>query len=339
MSSDDGQDVPATRESPIRPRAFSGIQPTGTVHLGNYLGALRNWVDLQDTTDGVYCVVDLHALSVPREPGEVRQATIEAVKDLLAIGIDPDRSILFVQSHVREHTELTWHMQCVAAFGELRRMTQFKDKSESNDFVSAGLFTYPTLQAADILLYDTDIVPVGDDQRQHVEFTRDLAIRFNNRYGDVLVVPEHRIPEAGARVMDLQNPGGKMSKSADSPQGTVLLTDSEADITRKFKRAVTDNDAEVRFDPERKPGVSNLLTILAVATDGDPVQLASGYSQYGPLKADATQAILELLRPIQKRRAELDDPEVVQLLARGADKARAVAVPVMDRVRAAVNLL
>ncbi len=339
MSSDDGQDVPATRESPIRPRAFSGIQPTGTVHLGNYLGALRNWVDLQDTTDGIYCVVDLHALSVPREPGEVRQATIDAVKDLLAIGIDPDRSILFVQSHVREHTELAWHMQCVAAFGELRRMTQFKDKSESNDFVSAGLFTYPTLQAADILLYDTDIVPVGDDQRQHVEFTRDLAIRFNNRYGDVLVVPEHRIPEAGARVMDLQNPGGKMSKSADSPQGTVLLTDSEADIARKFKRAVTDNDAEVRFDPEHKPGVSNLLTILAVATDGDPVQLASGYSQYGPLKADATQAILELLRPIQKRRAELDDPEVVQLLARGADKARAVAVPVMDRVRAAVNLL
>lgn len=326
-----------------RPRAFSGIQPTGTIHLGNYLGALRNWVKLQDTTEGVYCIVDLHALTVVREPGEVRRATIEAAKDLIAIGIDPDRSTLFVQSQVREHTELTWHMQCVGAFGELRRMTQFKDKSESNDFVSAGLFTYPTLQAADILLYDTDIVPVGDDQRQHVEFTRDIAVRFNSRFGrdgqDVLVVPEHRIPEAGARVMDLQHPENKMSKSADSPQGTVLLTDTEAQIAKKFKRAVTDNDGEVRFDPENKPGVSNLLTILAVATDGDPAALADGYTQYGPLKADASEALLELIRPIQERRAELDDDTVIKLLANGADKARSVAVPVMDRVRTAIDLL
>ncbi|MGI9597080.1 MAG: tryptophan--tRNA ligase [Acidimicrobiales bacterium] len=324
---------------PVRPRAFSGIQPTGTIHLGNYLGALRNWVNLQETTDGVYCVVDLHALSVPREPGEVRRATIEAAKDLIAIGIDPDRSVLFVQSQVSQHAELTWHMQAVAAFGELRRMTQFKDKSESNEFVSAALFTYPTLQAADILLYDTEIVPVGDDQRQHIEFTRDLATRFNSRYGDVLVVPEHRIPQAGARIMDLQHPENKMSKSADSPQGTVLLTDTEAELAKKFKRAVTDNDGEVRFDPDAKPGVSNLLTILAVATDGDPVALADGYTQYGPLKTDASAALFELIRPIQERRAQLDDATTIELLDKGADKARAIAGPVLDRVRAAVQLL
>ncbi len=324
---------------PARPRAFSGIQPTGTIHLGNYLGALRNWVKLQETTDGVYCVVDLHALSVPREPGEIYRATIEAAKDLIAIGIDPEESVLFVQSQVPQHTELTWHMQSVAAFGELRRMTQFKDKSETNEFVSAALFTYPTLQAADILLYDTEIVPVGDDQRQHVEFTRDIATRFNSRYGDVLVIPEHRIPDAGARIMDLQHPENKMSKSADSPQGTVLLTDSEAEVAKKFKRAVTDNDGDVRFDPENKPGVSNLLTILAVATDGDPISLAESYTQYGPLKTDAAAALYELIRPIQERRAELDDATTIDLMKLGADKAEAIAAPVMDRVRAAVQLL
>lgn len=324
---------------PARPRAFSGIQPTGTIHLGNYLGALRNWAKFQDSTNGVYCIVDLHALTVPREPGELPRATLEAAKDLMAIGIDPDRSILFVQSHVREHSELAWQMQCVAAVGELRRMTQFKDKSESNDFVSAGLFTYPTLQAADILLYDTDVVPVGDDQRQHVEFTRDLANRFNSRFGDTLVVPEHHIPEAGDRIMDLQHPENKMSKSANSPQGTVLLTDTEAQIAKKFKRAVTDNDGEVRFDPKTKPGVSNLLAILAVATDGDPAALAGNYTQYGPLKSDAADALIELLRPIQEKRAELDDETTRKVLADGADRARAIAGPVMERVRNAVELL
>lgn len=322
-----------------RPRAFSGIQPTGTVHLGNYLGALRNWSRLQESTDGVYCLVDLHALSIPREPGEIQRATLEAAKDLISIGIDPERSTLFVQSHVREHTELAWQMQCVAGFGELRRMTQFKDKSESSEFVSAALFTYPTLQAADILLYDTDIVPVGDDQRQHIEFTRDIATRFNSRFGDVLVIPEHRIPQAGARIMDLQHPENKMSKSAESPMGSVLLTDTEAQIEKKFKRAVTDTDGEVRYDPENKPGVSNLLTILAVATDGDPAILAGNYTQYGPLKTDAAAALIELLRPIQDKRSELDDQTTIELLDLGANKAREVAVPVMERVRGAVKLL
>jgi tryptophanyl-tRNA synthetase len=322
-----------------RPRTFSGIQPTGTVHLGNYLGALINWEALQDTTDAVYCIVDLHALSVQRAPGEIRRATIEAAKDLLAIGIDPQRSILFVQSQVREHNELAWLMQTTASFGELRRMTQFKDKSESNEFVSSALFTYPTLQAADILLYDTDIVPVGDDQRQHLELTRDLAVRFNNRFGEVLVIPEHHIPPAGARIMDLQSPTSKMSKSADSPQGVVLLSDTEAQIAKKFKRAVTDNDGEVRYDPENKPGVSNLLSILAVATGGDPAQLAANYTQYGPLKTDTAEAVLELIRPVQKRRDELSDELVIELLSDGADKARAIAAEVMDRVRVAVDLL
>ncbi len=320
-------------------RAFSGIQPTGTIHLGNYLGAIKNWVDFQDTTDGIYCVVDLHAFSVPREPGEVGAATLEAARDLLAIGIDPERSILFVQSDVRQHTELAWFMQCSAAFGELRRMTQFKDKSESNDFVSAALFTYPALQAADILLYDTDVVPVGDDQRQHVEFTRDVAQRFNATYGDVLVVPEHYIPPAGARIMDLQHPENKMSKSAVSELGTIFFTDSESDIIKKLKKAVTDNDGEVRFDPESKPGVSNLLNVLAVAKGTDPVSEAEGYSQYGPLKADAAEAVLEIVRPIQKRRQELDDGDVRAILADGADRARAKATEVMDRVRGAVQLL
>ncbi len=322
-----------------RPRAFSGIQPTGALHLGNYLGAIRNWVKMQETTDGIYCIVDLHALTVPRPPGEIRQATLEMAADLLAIGIDPERSILYVQSQVREHSELAWLLQCTAAYGELQRMTQFKDKREQAEFVSAGLFTYPALQAADVVLYDTDVVPVGDDQRQHLEFTRDVAIRFNSRYGPVLKVPEHRIPEAGARIMDLQHPENKMSKSADSPMGTVLLTDPPADIERKFKRAVTDNDAEVRYDPVNKPGVSNLLTVLAVCTDTDPDKVAENYTQYGPLKTDAAAALIEMLRPIQERRAQLDPASTAELLHIGSSKARAIAATVMERVRAAVDLV
>jgi tryptophanyl-tRNA synthetase len=322
-----------------RPRAFSGIQPSGALHLGNYLGAIRNWVRMQETTDGIYCIVDLHALSTPHPPGEIRQATIELAADLLAIGIDPAESILFIQSQVAEHTELAWHLQCITGFGELRRMTQFKDKSEKADFISAGLFTYPALQAADILLYDTDVVPVGDDQRQHVELTRDIALRFNSRFGDVLVVPEHRIPAAGARIMDLQEPQSKMSKSTGSPLGVVHLSDTAAEIERKLKRAVTDSDGDVRFDPETKPGVSNLLTILAVATESDPETVAKGYSQYGQLKSDTAEALIEMLRPVQARRAELDTATTIELLHTGAAKARARAAVVMDRVRAAVQLL
>jgi tryptophanyl-tRNA synthetase len=241
---------------------------------------------------------------------------------------------------VSEHAELAWIMECTAAFGELRRMTQFKEKSDQADFVSAGLFTYPALQAADILLYDTEKVPVGDDQRQHLELARDLAVRFNSRYGETFVVPEHAIPQVAARVLDLQHPGRKMSKSVDSPLGTVLVLDDPDAIRRKFRRAVTDSETDVRYDPAERPGVANLLSILAAATDERPEALADNYPQYGPLKADAAEAVIELLRPLQKRFAELaaDPAETQRILATGAAKARAMAGPKMTLVRERLGL-
>jgi tryptophanyl-tRNA synthetase len=322
-------------------RVFSGIQPTGEVHLGNYLGALRNWVRDQDTHDCTYCVVDLHALTVPQDPAELTATSLALAQKLIAVGIDPDRSTLFVQSHVHEHTELAWIMECTVSYGELSRMTQFKDKSSRSEFISGALFTYPALMAADILLYDTDKVPVGDDQRQHIEVARDIAVRFNHRYGDTFVVPEAAIATTAARVMDLQAPERKMSKSAESPQGTVTVLDPPEVIERKFKRAVTDSEAEVRYDPEAKPGVSNLLSILAAATDGDPNALAERYSQYGPLKADAAEAVIALLRPVQQRYAELaaDPGETARILAHGAHKARKMAGATMVRVREALGLI
>jgi len=322
-------------------RVFSGIQPTGELHLGNHLGAVRNWVAMQDTTEAIFCVVDLHALTTPKTPGEVRSATLRLSQLLLAAGLNPDKCILFVQSHVREHAECAWLMECNVSFGELSRMTQFKDKSERQKFISSALFTYPALQAADILLYDTDEVPVGDDQRQHIEITRDIAERFNSRYGQTFVLPEAVIPAAGARVMDLQHPENKMSKSSDSPQGTVNVLDDAKTIEKKFRRAVTDNDNEVRFDPIEKPGVSNLLSILASATDTDPASISAGYSQYGALKVDTANAVIEMLRPLQDRFAELEaDPaETARLLAVGADKAREIAAATMARARANIGLL
>ena len=322
-------------------RVFSGIQPTGDVQLGNLLGALRYWVADQHGADSLYCVVDLHALTLPQDPAELRARTLEVAQLLLAVGIDPDVATLFIQSHVPEHTQLAWILECTASFGELRRMTQFKDKSESAEFVSAGLLTYPALMAADILLYDTDRVPVGDDQRQHLELSRDLAMRFNHRYGDTFVVPEATIPTVGARVMDLQAPTRKMSKSADSPQGTVLVLDDLDSVAKKIKRAVTDTDNEVRFDPDTKPGVSNLLSILGAATDRDPEALAGDYTQYGPLKADTADAVVELLRPIQARYAELaaDPAGTAAILAKGADKAQAVAASALARAQHAIGLL
>jgi tryptophanyl-tRNA synthetase len=320
-------------------RVFSGIQPTGDIHLGNYLGAIRRWVHDQHV-GSIHCLVDLHALTLPRPPEEMRAKTTEAGQVLVAAGLDPEVVILFAQSTVHEHAELNWVMECTAAFGELRRMVQFKDKADRADFVSAGLFTYPALQAADILLYDTDEVPVGDDQRQHLELARDLAIRFNSRYGDTFVVPRHVIPPVGARVMDLQRPDAKMSKSLDSPQGIVYVLDEPKVIERKFKRAVTDSDNEVRYDPEAKPGVANLLSILAAVTDGDPETLAGKYSQYGPLKADAAEAVIEALRPLQARYAELaEDPGALDgILRDGAAKASAIASVTMTRVRERLGL-
>jgi tryptophanyl-tRNA synthetase len=323
------------------PRVFSGIQPTGEVHLGNYLGAIRRWVDDQHEYDALYCVVDLHAITLPQDPEELRAKTRELIVLLVAAGLDPEVCTLFVQSQVPEHAQLCWLMECTTAFGELRRMTQFKEKGERADFVSAGLFTYPALQVADILLYDTDRVPVGDDQRQHVELARDVAIRFNSRYGDTFVVPEHAIPPVAARVMDLQDPTRKMSKSIDSPQGTVLLLDPPDVLTKKLKRAVTDNDGEVRYDPAGKPGVANLLEILGAVTDADPAELAGRYEQYGPLKTDTAEALIEALRPFQSRYAELmaDPAEVDRIIRRGAEKAQAMAGPTLARAMAAMGLL
>jgi tryptophanyl-tRNA synthetase len=322
-------------------RVFSGIKPTGPVQLGNLLGALRHWVADQDEADTIFCVVDLHALTVPQDPAELRSRTLELAQLLLAIGIDPARSTLFIQSHVREHSELSWLMECTASFGELRRMTQFKDKSDQSEFVSAGLFTYPALMAADILLYDTDRVPVGDDQRQHLELSRDLAIRFNSRYGDTFVVPEAAIPKIGARVMDLQHPTKKMSKSEDSPQGTILVLEDLDDVAKKIKRAVTDTDTDVRFDPTEKPGVSNLLSILSACTSIPPETLAESYTRYGDLKTAVAEAVVETLRPIQERYAELavDPTGTAAILASGADKARTIAGPVLERARTNIGLL
>lgn len=324
-------------------RVLSCIQPTGDVHLGNYLGALRNWVAGQHDKDVFHGVVDLHALTVTDRPGVVGQATLELAAVLFAVGLDPDVATVFVQSHVVEHSVLGWIMECQVSFGELSRMTQFKDKSakREHDFVSAGLFTYPALQAADILLYDTDEVPVGDDQRQHIEITRDIAIRFNHRFGDTFVIPRAVLPKAGARVMDLQDPTAKMSKSAGSDAGLVYLLDDPAVIVKKFKRAVTDSDSEVRFDREAKPGVSNLLEILAACTGDTADALASRYSQYGPLKADTGEAVVELLRPIQTRYGQLmtDRGELQALLRKGATKATAVAATTLERAKHNLGML
>jgi tryptophanyl-tRNA synthetase len=322
-------------------RVLSGIQPTGIIHLGNLLGAIRNWVVDQHEADSFYCVVDLHALTVRQDPDELRTSTLRMAQLLMASGLDPDVCTLFVQSQVPEHTYLTWLLQCTASVGELRRMTQFKDKAAKQEFISAGLFTYPTLMAADILLYEADRVPVGDDQRQHLELARDIAIRFNQRYGDTFVIPEAAIPRAGARVMDLQDPTSKMSKSSSSPQGIVNLLEDLQVIDKKIMRAVTDTETEVRYDPVAKPGVSNLLSILAATTGREPADVAASYSQYGPLKKDTAAAVIETIRPIQARYAELsDDPaETARLLAKGAEKARSVASVVNDRARDHIGLL
>jgi tryptophanyl-tRNA synthetase len=324
-------------------RVLSCIQPTGDVHLGNYLGALRNWVSGQHEAEVFHGIVDLHALTVTEEPGVVGEATIKLAAMLFAVGLDPDIATVFVQSHVPEHPQLAWVMECTLSYGELSRMTQFKDKTAKREghFISAALFTYPALQAADILLYDTNEVPVGDDQRQHVEITRDAAIRSNHRFGETFVVPEAVTPKAGARVMDLQAPTSKMSKSSDNDAGCVMMLDSPALIMRKFKRAVTDSQSEVRYDPIAKPGVSSLLDILAAATGRSVEEAARDYTQYGPLKADTGEAVVALLEPIQARYNELidDKVELTRLLRVGADRARSVASKTLKRGYDAIGLI
>jgi tryptophanyl-tRNA synthetase len=326
-------------------RVFSGIQPSGVLHLGNYLGALVNWVGMQDRADCVYSVVDLHAMTSPveHEPETLRRRTIDVATTLLAVGVDPERSILFVQSHLHEHAECTWLFNCVAGFGELRKQPQFKEKSDGRESVSVGLFDYPVLQAADILLYHADEVPVGEDQRHHIELARNLGQRFNHRFGEVFTLPKAIHPQAAARVMDLQEPDNRMSKSTSAEKGIVYLLDDPKRIEKKIKSAVTDSATDIRHDREEKPGVSNLLEILSAATGRSVDDLAADHDGhgYGAFKGAVAEAVVELLRPIQARHAELaaDRGEVARILAAGADRAREIAAPTLARAKDAMGLL
>ncbi len=324
-------------------RVFSGVQPSGDLHLGNYLGALRQWVNDQDSHEAVFCVVDLHAMTSPYDPKDLAMRTSKTAALLIAIGLDPNRCTLFVQSHVSAHTEMAWILNCTATFGELNRMTQFKDKGQTGSSVSVGLFTYPILMAADILAYDTDRVPVGDDQRQHLELARDIALRFNHRFGETLTVPEAAIGSLGARIMDLQDPRAKMSKSNPSPQGTLGLLDDPKVIRKRIRQAITDSDGQVEFDQENKPGLANLLTLLATTTERSIDDVVSEHqtSGYGALKDAVADAVISYLEPIQTRYQDLaaDVKGLTAQLSQGAERAREISTPVLDRTRDRVGLL
>jgi tryptophanyl-tRNA synthetase len=314
-------------------RIFSGIQPSGEAHIGNYSGGFRQYAETQERGEAFFCIVDLHTITLTHDPAALREGTLDIAALLFATGLDPDRSTVFVQSQVTAHAEAAWLLSSVTSYGQLGRMTHFKEKSAEEDFISAALFTYPVLMAGDILLYQTDIVPIGDDQRQHLELARDVAQRFNHRYGETFVLPEGVFPETGARVMNLQEPEVKMSKSRGSQQGTVLLMDSADVIRKKFKSAVTDSGTEVRHDPEEKPGLSNLIEIMSVATGESISDIESRYdgSGYGQFKADVADAVVALVDPIAKRYEELraDPAELRRLLALGAEKARASSAPTL----------
>ncbi len=329
-----------------RPRVLSGIQPTaGSFHLGNYLGAVRQWVALQETHDAFYMVVDLHAITLPQDPDVLRANTRLAAAQLLAAGLDPDRCTLFVQSHVPEHAQLAWVMNCLTGFGEASRMTQFKDKSakQGADRASVGLFTYPILQVADILLYQADEVPVGEDQRQHIELTRDLADRFNGRFGQTFTMPKPYILKETAKIYDLQDPTVKMSKSASTPKGLINLLDEPRTTAKKVKSAVTDTDTVIRYDVVDKPGVSNLLTIYSTLTGTGIPELEERYAGkgYGALKTDLAEVMVEFVTPFKERTQQyLDDPETLDsVLAKGAEKARAVAAETLAQAYERVGFL
>ena len=328
------------------PRLFSGMQPSAdSLHLGNYAGALMQWRDMQSTHDAVFCVVDLHAITVPQDPAKLRENTRRTAAQYIAAGIDPEHSTLFVQSHVPAHTQLAWVFNTITGFGEASRMTQFKDKSakQGADSASVGLFTYPILQAADILLYDATVVPVGEDQRQHIELTRDIAARFNSRFGDTLIVPEVRILKESAKVFDLQNPESKMSKSGESPQGIVWLLDEPTAVAKKIKSAVTDTDRDIRFDPANKAGVSNLLGILSLLGGTSLAQLETEFSGkgYGDLKSAVADAVVAEFEPIRARTLELlsDPAELDRMLAVNAERANHIAEATLARVYNALGLL
>jgi tryptophanyl-tRNA synthetase len=314
-------------------RIFSGIQPTGSKHFGNYSGGFRQYAAMQELGDAFFCIVDLHSITVEYDPADLRERTLDLAAMLFATGLDPERSTVFVQSQVTAHAEAAWMLGSVTSFGELRRMHQFKEKSDQHEFVSAGLFTYPVLMAGDILLYQTDVVPIGDDQRQHLELSRNIAERFNSRFGETFKLPEGRYPEIGARIMDLQEPDRKMSTTLGTPQGTLQLLDPADTLRKKVKSAVTDSGTDVRRASD-KAGITNLIDILAVATGEEPGAIESRYdgSGYGQFKSDVAEAVVEVVVPIQKRYADLraDDAELHRLLSKGADKARETSAPTLE---------
>jgi tryptophanyl-tRNA synthetase len=313
-------------------RVFSGIQPTGSKHFGNYSGGFRQYVAMQEEGDAFFCIVDLHSITVEYDPADLRERTVDLAAMLFATGLDPERSTVFVQSHVSAHAEAAWMLGSVTSFGELRRMTQFKEKSDRHEFVSAGLFTYPVLMAGDILLYQTDVVPIGDDQRQHLELSRDIAERFNSRYGETFKLPEGRYPEVGARIMDLQEPERKMSTTLGTPQGTLELLDPPEVLARKVKSAVTDSGREIRRGPG-KAGIENLIDIMSVSTGEEPEAIEARYdgSGYGQFKSDVADAVVSVVAPIQERYRALrsDDAELQRLLGIGAEKAREASAPTL----------
>lgn len=317
-------------------RIFSGIQPTGAKHLGNYSGGFRQYAATQERGEAFFCIVDLHSITTTYEPDDLRRSSYDLFAMLLATGLDPERSTVFAQSHVPAHAEAAWLLSAVTSYGQLGRMTQFKDKGSQQEFVTAGLFTYPVLMAGDILLYQTDLVPIGNDQRQHLELTRDLAERFNTRYGETFVVPEAQYPEIGARIMDLQEPERKMATTGGTALGTVLIADPPDVVRKKIKSAVTDSGREVRHDPETKAGISNLVEIMSVATGESFAELEARYDGqgYGPFKADVAEAVVELLDPIRLRFEELraDEGELRRLLAHGAEKAAAASAPTLEAI-------
>jgi tryptophanyl-tRNA synthetase len=317
-------------------RIFSGIQPTGAKHFGNYSGGFRQYASTQEQGDAFFCIVDLHSVTVPYDPDDLRARTLDLAALMFATGLDPERSTVFVQSHVTAHAEAAWLLAAVASYGQLGRMTQFKDKSAQHEFISAGLFTYPVLMAGDILLYQTDIVPIGDDQRQHLELSRDIAERFNSRFGETFTVPRGVYPEAGARIMDLQQPENKMSTTGGNPQGTIYLLDPPEVVRKKVKTAVTDSGREIVHDLDEKAGISNLIEIMTVATGESIPEVEKRYEEagYGQFKSDVAEAVVELLETIQTRYHELrDDPaELERMLAVGAAKAREASAPTLEKM-------
>ena len=322
-------------------RVFSGVQPSGDIHIGNYLGAMRQFVALQDDYECFFCAVDLHALTVPQDPKVLKEKTIELAALYLAIGLDPKKVTIFIQSHVPAHAELAWLLQCITYFGELSRMTQFKDKSKGKESVSVGLFTYPDLMAADILLYNTHYVPVGEDQKQHLELTRDIAQRFNNRFGETFVVPEPMILKLGARIMSLTDPTKKMSKSDSDPNNRINLLDEPSSIKKKIMKAVTDSESEIRLDWDNKPGVSNLLTIYSLFTGMEIEEVINKFNGqgYGTLKKELAEVVIDKLTVIQKNYKDLSRDYVLKVLKEGAERAQAVAEKTLKEVKEKMGLI